>query len=101
MTLIKTGQGVTNIRGGTGGVYFSRDKSGLHQSRKPRTVKHRSTAQDKQRKAFTTARQFCICDPRTITDKTWLNRCVSYNIYRVLNGLEPQTPPVEYQISTL
>lgn len=76
MTLIRTGQGVTDIRGGTGGVYFTRDRYGLHQSAKPRNIHRRSTAQDKQRKCFTKARTYS-------TD----NRTVSYLIYRCLNDL--------------
>ncbi|GAI71354.1 unnamed protein product [marine sediment metagenome] len=39
MTLCKTGQGITDIRGGTGGVYFTRDRSGLHCAAKPRKIK--------------------------------------------------------------
>lgn len=86
MALIKCGQGIVDIRGGLGGVYFSRDRSGLHISSKPRTVKRRTEAQDKQRKAFTKARSFST-DPRT----------VSYNIYRALNGLAPTEAPLDYQ----
>lgn len=86
MALIKCGQGITDIRGGLGGVYFSRDRFGLHILSKPRTVKQRTEAQDKQRKAFTKARNFST-DPRT----------VSYNIYRCLNGLEPTEAPLDYQ----
>lgn len=101
MTLCRTGNGITDIRGGTGGVYFSRDKSGLHMSRKPRAIRRRTPAQDKQRKAFISARNFCHNQLNTEKPKDWLNRCVSYNIYRALNDLEPQTPPTDYQIPTL
>lgn len=76
MALIKTGGGVTDIRGGFGGTYFTRDRSGLHQTAKPRRVRQRTTAQDTQRKAFTKARTYTK-DPRT----------VSYYIYRALNNL--------------
>ena len=76
MALIRTGQGITDIRGGLGGVYFSRDKSGLHILPKPRRVSQRTTAQNKQRNAFTKARSFSTN-----------NRVVSYNIYRALTGL--------------
>ena len=90
MAIIKTGGGITDIRGGTGGVYFTRDKSGLHCSAKPRRVKQRTVNQDKQRKAFIVARAFSKDE-----------RVVSYNIYRALNGLPPQNPPADYQIPTL
>lgn len=76
MTLVRTGGGVTDIRGGLGGVYFTRDKSGLHSSAKPRRVHQITPAQDKQRKAFIKARSYTK-DPR------W----VSYYIYRALNNL--------------
>ena len=90
MALVKTGGGVTDIRGGFGGTYFTRDKSGLHQSAKPRRVQQRTTAQDTQRNAFTKARTF-----------SKINRTVSYNIYRALNDLSPAEPPIEYQIPHL
>lgn len=90
MSLIKVGEGVTDIRGGFGGVYFHRDKSGLHVTRKPRNIHRRSTTQDTQRKAFIAARSYSK-DPRF----------VSYNIYRALNGLSMQDPPVDYQIPNL
>lgn len=86
MSLIKTGQGVTDIRGGFGGVYFTRDKSGLHQSAKPRTIRRLSASQQTQRNAFRQARAFS-------TD----HRAVSYNIYRALNGLPMEQPPADYQ----
>lgn len=87
MSLIKTGGGVTDIRGGFGGVYFTRDKSGLHSSAKPRKIYRRSAAQDLQRNAFIKARTFCRNELFTDKPKDWLNRCVSYNIYRALNNL--------------
>lgn len=90
MALCKTGTGVTDIRGGIGGVYFTRDKSGLHCSAKPRRVKQRTISQDAQRRLFVQARNFST-DPRV----------VSYNIYRLYLGLEPADPPPEYTISTL
>jgi len=87
MALIKVGNGLTDIRGGMGGVYFSRDGSGLHVLAKPRRVTTRSAAQVIQRNAFVTARKFS-------TDE----RVVSYNIYRALNGLPPAVPPIDYSI---
>lgn len=90
MTLIRIGQGVTDIRGGFGGVYFTRDKSGLHCTAKPRRVKQRTTAQNKQRSAFTRARAF-----------SKINRTVSYNIYRALNDLSMADPPLDFQIPHL
>jgi len=87
MALCKTGDGVTDIRGGFGGVYFTRDKSGLHVSAKPRRVHQKTTGQQTQRNAFITARSYST-DPRE----------VSYNIYRVLNGLAPGPVPDDYQI---
>lgn len=85
MALVKPGPGIVDIRGGFGGVYFHRDKYGLHSCAKPRTVQQRTANQDTQRKAFTTARAFST-----------VNRIVSYNIYRALNGLDPQDPPPDY-----
>ncbi len=90
MALIKCGGGVTDIRGGFGGTYFTRDNSGLHQSAKPRRVRQRTTAQHIQRGAFVTARAF-----------SKVERTVSYNIYRALNNLPPAEPPIEYSVSTL
>jgi len=90
MALIKTGQGITDIRGGLGGSTFTRDKSGLHCIPKRRNIRSPSPAQITQRKAFIAARVYS-------TD----NRTVSYNIYRILNGLEPGDPPLDYQIPTL
>lgn len=87
MALIKTGIGVADLQGGVGGCYFHRDKSGLKVCTWPRVIRRRTTAQDLQRKAFTAARAFSH-NPRT----------VSYNIYRFLNGLSMQTPPIDYQI---
>lgn len=86
MALVRTGGGVTDIRGGFGGVYFHRDKSGLHSAAKPRNIHRRTTAQHKQRGAFSKARAYST-----------INRVVSYNIYRALNGLEPAMPPIDYQ----
>lgn len=90
MALIKTGGGIVDIKGGFGGVYFHRDKSGLHSCSKPRKIHRRSAAQDTQRAAFTKSRAYST-DPRT----------VSYNIYRVLNGLECADPPTDFQIPNL
>ncbi len=86
MALIKSGGGVTDISGGFGGVYFHRDRFGLHTCRKPRTIQRRTTAQAIQRRAYALARNFST-DPRA----------VSYNIHRVLNGLAPQDPPADYR----
>lgn len=87
MALVKTGEGITDIRGSIGGEYFHRDKSGLHASRKPRVIFRRTASQDAQRKAFTAARAYST-DPRV----------VSYNIYRFLNGLPMAEPPLDYEI---
>lgn len=45
MALIKTGQGITDIRGQMGGVYFSRDKTGLHERAMPRNWRKLSYTQ--------------------------------------------------------
>ncbi len=87
MTLVRTGQGVTDIRGSLGGVYFTRDKFGLHCSAKPRRVDQGTPAQQKQRAAFIKARTFCRNELFADKPKNWLNRCTSYNIYRALNDL--------------
>lgn len=85
MALIRTGQGITDIKGGTGGIYFHRDKYGLHVAAKPRNIRRRSSAQDSQRKYFTQARSF-----------SHVNRTVSYNIYRAYLGLPMAEPPADY-----
>lgn len=76
MTLIKTGSGITDIRGGFGGVYFTRDKSGLHCAAKPRRVAQGTPKQQKQRGCFSKARTYSKDE-----------RVVSYLIYRCLNDL--------------
>lgn len=85
MSLVKLGNGIVDIRGGFGGVYFTRDKSGLHCSAKPRKVRKRTPAQDAQRRAFAQARVFST-----------VNRTVSYNIYLALNNLPLREPPLDY-----
>lgn len=87
MALIRCGNGITEIQGTMAGNVFSKDSSGLHIQSHQRRVKNRSTAQKLQRKSFTLARMFSKD-----------NRSVSYNIYRVLNGLDPQTPPADYPV---
>lgn len=101
MALCKTGTGIIDIKGSVGGVYFHRDRSGLHVCRQPRSIHHRSSAQDRQRKAFIQARSYCTCYLTPDKPKDWLNRCVSFNIYRSLNALSLQPPPADYQIPTL
>lgn len=86
MALIKTGGGVTDIRGGFGGVYFSRDKSGLHCLAKPRRVHQRTEHQDRKRKAFSRARAYSTN-----------NRSVSWNILRAYWGLPMSEPPFWYR----
>lgn len=90
MSLVKFGGGIVGITGTFAGQHFKRDRSGSHICRMQRRVRSRSSAQDKQRKAFVRARAFS-------TD----NRVVSYNIYRALNGLPMQLPPFDYQIPHL
>jgi len=90
MALIKLGNGITDIRGPLGGLTFTRDRSGLHLIPKRRSVNSPTINQITQRKAFIKARSF-----------SHINREVSYNIYRALNGLEPKTPPPDFQIPDL
>jgi len=85
MSLIKLAPGLTDIRGGFGGVYFTRDKFGLHCSSKPRRVHQRTEHQNRKRNAFSQARAFS-------TD----NRTVSYNIFRAYLGLEMKDLPSNY-----
>lgn len=87
MSLIKTGGGITDIRGSFGGVYFTRDKSGLHSSAKPRRVHQQTAAQKKQRDAFSKARAACLTVSPVGKPYDWLNRWVSYYTYRALNNL--------------
>lgn len=87
MSLIRTGGGLTDIRGGFGGVYFTRDKSGLHCTAKPRRVHQLTAAQRKQRNAFIAARAACLAEAPTVIPENQLNRWVSYYIYRCLNNL--------------
>lgn len=82
MALIRCGQGVTDIRGGLGGVYFSRDRFGLHILPKPRRVHQRTEHQDRKRKAFVKARSF-----------SHDNQTVGWNILRAYAGLEPTEAP--------
>jgi len=85
MTLIRVGNGVTDIRGGFGGVYFSRDKYGLHCVAKPRRVHQRTPHQDRKRNAFARARAFSTN-----------NRTVSYNIFRAYLDLPMKEPPTDF-----
>ncbi|MBA7658073.1 hypothetical protein ES703_66021 [subsurface metagenome] len=85
MALIRTGGGVTDIRGGFGGVYFHRDKSGLHSAAKPRNITQATLLQRRQRGSFSKSRAF-----------SKVNRTVSYNIYRANLGLPMKEPPVDY-----
>lgn len=101
MAIIRCGGGVTDIRGGFGGVYFTRDRSGLHSSAKPRRVHQQTAAQRKQRGGFIAARGYCRVEMSADKPKDWLNRCVSFNIYRALNGLPLEHPPTDYNPSTL
>lgn len=87
MTLIRTGQGITDIRGGFGGVCFTRDKSGLHCSAKPRRVAQGTPKQQKQRKAFMKARAACLTAFKPAYTPGWLDKCVSFYIYQAMNDL--------------
>ena len=86
MALVKTGNGIVEIRGSVGGVHFKRDRNGLHCCRMQRRIKQRTAAQRAQRNAFRGARAYS-------TD----NRFVSYNLIRIINGLAPQDPPFDYR----
>lgn len=90
MALIKTGTGITEIKGSMSGITFARDKSGLHIRAKPRRVQQRTAAQNKQRNAFSRARGY-----------SKVQRTVSYNIYRALNNLEMKKPPANFTIPKL
>lgn len=85
MALAKTGNGVIDISDSIAGNVFGRDSSGLHARSAPRRVKQCTPAQLAQRNAFRKARRYS-------TD----HRTVSYNIYRALNGLPMQDPPLDY-----
>jgi len=87
MATVKFGSGVTDMSGSLGGVYFHRDKSGVHVCRQPRKIRRLSSAQLKQRRAFIAARAYSKDD-----------RFVSWNIYRALNNLPLSDPPADYQI---
>lgn len=87
MALIHVGNGIVDIRGGFGGVYFTRDKAGLHCTAKPRRVRQRTEHQDRKRKAFSRARAF-----------SKVNRTVSYNIFRAYADLEMKDPPANYPV---
>jgi len=90
MATIKLAAPLTDIHGSFSGVYYHRDRAGLHACAKPRHVHKLTAAQAAQRNAFIAARAYST-DPRF----------VSYNIYRVLNGLEPADPPADYSIPDL
>lgn len=85
MALIRVGNGVTDIRGSFGGVYFTRDKFGLHCLPKPRRVHQRTEHQDRKRKAFSKARAFSTN-----------NHEVGYNILRAYAGLDMKALPVKF-----
>lgn len=87
MATVKLGGGITDIKGTIGGVYFHRDKSGVHVCRQPRNIRRLSSAQLNQRRAFMAARAYNKDE-----------RFVSWNIYRALNGLPMSDPPPDYQI---
>ncbi|MBA7606366.1 hypothetical protein ES703_13514 [subsurface metagenome] len=76
MPLVIYGDGVVEIRGTFAGQHFKRDRSGNHFCSMQRRVHSRSSAQAKQRKAFSKARAHTK-DPR------W----VSWYIYQALNDL--------------
>jgi len=85
MALIKTNNLIGSVTGSISGITFKRDRSGLHMIALGRHVKQRTTAQNKQRNAFSIARGFsCV------------TREVAINIYRALSGLDPQSPPNDY-----
>jgi len=86
MALIKQNITITSITGSFGGVTFKRDSGGSHIIVKPRRVHQRSTAQNRQRKAFLIAKNYGG-DLRT----------VSYNIFRAATGLSPKEPPIDYK----
>ncbi len=86
MALIKKSIGIESITGSCGGVTFKRDSDGSHIIAKPRRVHQRSSAQDRQRKAFSIAKNFGG-DLRT----------VSYNIFRAAAGLDPKEPPIDFK----
>ena len=86
MALVKTGNGIVDIRGSVGGVHFKRDRTGLHCCRAPRKVAQTTTLQRAQRNAFMAAKAY-----------GGDNRTVSYNIFRSLSGLPLQDPPIDYQ----
>lgn len=115
MVLIRTGSGVTDIRGSIAGNVFTRDKSGLHCNPHGRTIKKRSNLQDKRRRAY---RQCVNSWNNSITThdrRLWLNfsqhhpkknkigdritltpfaAFLSINIYRAYNDVSLlSTPP--------
>lgn len=85
MALCRLGIPLTDISGKIAGNIFKKDRFGIHIVSFPRHVHHATPAQKAQRAAFVKARSF-----------SHDNRTVSYNIYRCLNGLEPQTAPTDY-----
>ena len=59
MVQIRYGDGIESIQGGYGGVYYSKDSSGPHARKKPRTTKRTpSPAQDLQRNWYTSKKYF-------------------------------------------
>jgi len=115
MSLIKTGFGVTDIRGGMAGNVFTHDKSGLHCNSQARYIRQSSTLTNKRRNAYRQCVNFWNNSLTTSQRRHWLNFAhrhpktnkvgqkitlsaysgfLSLNIYRAYNDVSLlSTPP--------
>lgn len=73
MTLVKTGSGVTDIRGGMKGNVFTRDKSGLHCNAKARYITRSSSLTTKRRNGYSQCVNFWNNSTTGPERRLWLN----------------------------
>lgn len=118
MTLIRTGSGVTDIRGGMAGNVFSRDKTGLHCNSQARYIKRSSPLTTKRRNGYRQCVNYWNNTISTHDRRLWLNYAhrhpkrnkigmkitltafssfLSLNIYRTFNEVSIlATPPLDW-----
>lgn len=117
MAMVKLGNGIVDIRGGIGGIVFSKDRYCLHVHAKNRVVKRRSTLQRQRRNAYRTCVNYWNQSMSSDSRALWTNHArqhptsnrfgnpiiltsfsafMKLNIYRVYNGCSIlSAPPIE------
>lgn len=78
MALVKPGSTVTELEGKEGGTVFRKDICGQHAQSLPRSIKHETPLQRKQRRAFRGAITYCLKTALT-EENTKLWWIYSYN----------------------